>query len=68
MTEHTKPTRETREADRAALDAPHAAQEDPTPEELEAAERTPAASPETAEHYREMTERGADQQGEGRIP
>ena len=38
----------------------------PTPEEEQAAERAqmPAG---TAEHYQEMAERGAHQQGEGRI-
>ncbi len=32
------------------------------------AERAPGPDPETAMHYREMVERGAHQQGEGRIP
>jgi hypothetical protein len=66
MTEHTKPTQETREADRAAMDAPHGADQELTPELEEAAERN-SVSPETAEHYQEMTERGANQEGEGRI-
>lgn len=68
MTEHTKPSPETRQVDRAAMDAPHTAQEELTPEEEAAAERAPAPSEETAEHYREMVERGANQQGEGRVP
>lgn len=68
MTEHTKPSPETREADQSALDAPHAAQEELTPEEEAAAERAPGPEGETAEHYQEMAERGAHQQGEGRIP
>jgi hypothetical protein len=66
MTEHTKPTQETREADRAAMDAPHGAVEELTPEVEEAAERN-SVSPETPQHYQEMTERGAHQEGEGRI-
>jgi hypothetical protein len=68
MTEHTTPTRETREADRAAVHAPHTAEEELTPEEEAAAERAPVDGGDTAEHYREMTERGAHQQGEGRTP
>jgi hypothetical protein len=66
MTEHTKPTEETRQADRSALEAEHTAGQEPTPEEEQAAERN-VVSPETPEHYREMTERGANQEGEGRI-
>ena len=66
MTEHTKPNEETRQADRNALEAEHAAGQEPTPEEEQAAERN-AVSPETPQHYQEMTERGANQQGEGRI-
>ncbi|HVF74223.1 MAG TPA: hypothetical protein VM938_04180 [Acidimicrobiales bacterium] len=66
MTEHTKPNEETRQADRDALNAEHTAGQEPTPEEEQAAERN-TVSPETPEHYQEMTERGANQQGEGRI-
>ena len=53
--------------------APHAADRPPTTEEDEAAERArrdPALSgdqAEVGEHYREMTERGTHQEGEGRI-
>jgi hypothetical protein len=68
MTEHTTPSPETRAADRAAVEASHTADEQATPEEEAAAERTPAPDPETAEHYEEMAERGAHQRGEGRIP
>lgn len=67
MTDHTKPDAQTRDADRAAVDAPHAADTEPTAEEEQAAERA-QVSPETPEHYQEMTDIGADQQGEGRIP
>ncbi|MDQ1438380.1 MAG: hypothetical protein QOK43_2009 [Acidimicrobiaceae bacterium] len=64
--EHTKPTAETRQADRADAQAEHGAFEELTPEDEQAVEgRTP--SPGVAEHYEEMTERGANQQGEGRI-
>lgn len=67
MTEHTTPDPQTREADRAAVDAPHTAGPEPTDEEEQAAEQA-QVSPETPEHYEEATERGATQQGEGRIP
>ena len=58
----------TREAGARDAEAPHGAQETPTPEELEAADRYGGASAETGEHYEEALERGASQQGEGRIP
>lgn len=66
MTEHTKPNAETRDADRAAVNAEHDAPQTPTPEEEQAAERN-SVDPEVAETYQEMTERGAKQKGEGRI-
>ncbi len=40
---------------------------EPTPEELKLAEDL-ELDPEVARNYKEMTERGADQQGEGRVP
>jgi len=67
MTEHTRPDEQTKEADRAAVDAPHTADEEPTAEEERAAEQA-RTSAETSEHYEEMAETGAAQQGEGRIP
>ena len=39
----------------------------PTPGEEEAAERSDPVSDETREAYKEMVERGAHQEGEGRI-
>lgn len=39
----------------------------PTPEEEEAAERN-ELDPHAAESYKEAARRGADQQGEGRLP
>jgi hypothetical protein len=66
MTEHTKPTEATREADRAAVDADHKAAEVLLPEEEAAAERN-KLDPEVEEHYKEMVEKGAEQKGEGRI-
>jgi hypothetical protein len=40
----------------------------PTPEEEAAAERAGEPGDETRRDYKEMAERGARQQGEGRIP
>lgn len=66
MTNRTTPNKETREADRQAVEAEHGAPQTPTPEEEQAAERN-TPSPEAAEHNKEMMERGAHQKGEGRI-
>lgn len=41
--------------------------EEPTPEEEAAAERAAEQAPDIEEPYREMTERGAHQEGEGKI-
>ena len=40
----------------------------PTEAEARAADSNPPLDPEVGEHYQEMTERGANQRGEGRIP
>ena len=57
-------------AEAEAADAQvHAAPDEmPSPEDEEAAERAPAESPEVSENYREAIERGARQEGEGRLP
>ena len=63
----TRPSAETRAAERDESDARHDAGRAPTRDEETAAEgNTPDA--ETAEHYEEMVERGANQEGEGRVP
>lgn len=67
MSERTQPDQATVEADRAAAQAPHGASEVPTPEEEGAAEAN-AVSEATRQSYEEMTEKGANQQGEGRLP
>ena len=41
--------------------------EEPTPEEEQAAERAAADSPDVEEPYRDMTEKGAHQKGEGAV-
>ena len=58
----------TKDADRKAAHAEHGAPEVPTAAEMDAAGQHPQASPETAEHYEEMTEKGANHKGEGRLP
>jgi hypothetical protein len=67
MTDHTKPDEATRQADRNALDAEHGAPEVPTQDEDAAADRMKDLDPGVREHYQEMTEKGAEQKGEGRI-
>jgi hypothetical protein len=66
MTDHTKPTTETRAAEREEADAPHASDREPTAEE-EAATEGLTVDPKTEASEKEMAERGANQKGEGRI-
>jgi hypothetical protein len=66
MDDRTTPSRETREAEREEAGAAHDADRPPTTEEAAAAQEHDA-DPDTATHYEEMAERGADQRGEGRI-
>jgi hypothetical protein len=47
-------------------DTEHEAGRGPTPDEEAAAERADAHPDEVAESYREMTRKGAEQEGEGR--
>ncbi len=63
----TTPDKRTIKEDRAALDASHEAGPGPTPDEEAAADRTSgSAHAGVAEHYEEMIERGAAQEGEGK--
>jgi hypothetical protein len=48
------------------MDAGHAPDREPTPDE-EAVAETLELDPEVVEHEKEMAERGANQKGEGRI-
>jgi hypothetical protein len=69
MTEPTQPTRpsaETREAERAEAQAKHESDRAPTPDEEAVAAQD--VEPGVAEHEEEMLKRGANQQGEGRVP
>jgi len=66
MTDHTKPSPETRAAEREEASAPHQSDREPTKDEAAAAEVL-ELDPEVAKHEQEMAERGAKQKGEGRI-
>jgi hypothetical protein len=69
MTEPTQPVRpsaETREAEHAEAQAKHESDRAPTPDEEAVAAQE--VEPDVAEHEEEMLKRGANQQGEGRVP
>jgi hypothetical protein len=63
----TRPSAETREAERAEAQVTHESDRAPTPQE-EAAAEAREVDPDLAEHEKEMLKRGANQQGEGRLP
>ena len=63
----TRPSSETREAERAEGSQTAAADREPTPEEEKIADSL-ELDPEVAKHEKEMLERGAHQQGEGKLP
>jgi hypothetical protein len=67
VNETTRPSSETREAERAEASTPAHADREATPEEAELADRN-ELDPEVVEHEREMAERGSNQKGEGRVP
>jgi hypothetical protein len=67
MSEPTRPTPVTREAERAEAEVHAQPDRLPTPEEEAEAEEKDL-DPEVADHEREMLERGANQRGEGRLP
>ncbi len=63
----TTPDKDTIKEDRAALDADHQPDRAPTPDEEAAAERSAgAADSDVSEHYEDMMEKGAAQEGEGK--
>jgi hypothetical protein len=64
----TTPDRATIAEDRKALDDDHQADREPTEDEEAAAERRGDVDPAVAEAYQDAIERGAAQEGEGRIP
>jgi len=63
----TRPNAETRAAEREEADRGAVADREPTTDEAERADAH-RADPDVAEHEREMAERGANQEGEGRLP
>jgi hypothetical protein len=63
----TRPSGETRAAERADAERTAGADRTPTAEEAALADAVDP-DPAVAEHEKEMAERGARQQGEGRIP
>lgn len=67
MPDPTKPSSETRAAEREEMDAKHEADRAPSDDEAAAAP-SHTSDPDVAAHEQEMAERGVDQQGEGRIP
>ena len=70
--DETKPNSATEEEDRNEADAPHSADRAPTEDEErlaeESRERYGDDAKSVAEHERSMSERGANEKGEGRIP
>jgi hypothetical protein len=67
VTERTRPSAETREAEQREAKMHASGEPTPTPDEERAAEAV-ELDPKVAEAYEEQLERGANQQGEGRIP
>jgi hypothetical protein len=63
----TRPSSETREAERAEATKTAAADRQPTPDEEKIADSL-EVDPDVAAHEEEMMERGANQQGEGKLP
>jgi hypothetical protein len=61
----TKPSRATRDEEELDAKVPAGADEI---DERAFPKQDPDLDPEVAEHYEEMTERGAKQRGEGRLP
>ena len=65
--DQTRPSDQTRKTEAEDARTTAHADREPTPDEEKAAEGLDV-DPEVAEHYEEMAERGANQQGEGRLP
>jgi hypothetical protein len=65
---HTRPNATTRDAEEADAQVHATPDELPTPEEEAAAERAGKPNADVERNYEEAMERGARQEGEGRIP
>jgi hypothetical protein len=64
----TRPSGTTKQAEEADAQVHAAPDEMPTPEEEAAAERADGIDADVEENYEDAMERGAHQQGEGRLP
>jgi hypothetical protein len=67
MATPTRPSRETRDAEREEADRKAGADREPTEDEERLAEQH-TTDESVAEHEAEMLEKGAHQEGEGRVP
>jgi hypothetical protein len=65
--DQTRPSEQTRAAERTEASVHAGADRMPTPEEEQIADSL-ERDPDVTEHEKEMAERGAKQKGEGRIP
>lgn len=65
MSDHTRPTDDTRAEEAREAKKAHDAGREPTPEEAAAAEKN-STDPATRKAYEEALERGANQEGEGK--
>ena len=66
--DRTRPSAETRAEETAEAKVTVGAGRPPTEAEERAADGNADLGPEVGAHYEEMTERGANQRGEGRVP
>jgi hypothetical protein len=64
----TRPSGETRSADRAEAEVRAGADRPPTQDEVAVAEEEPPVDDDQRAHAEEMLDLGANQKGEGRIP
>ena len=67
MFRRTRPSRRTRAEERKDAAVPAQPDREPTPDEAAAADQQ-TLDPDAARHAEEMYQRGADEQGEGRLP
>lgn len=63
----TRPSDQTHASEKDDARTPAGADRAPTADEEKAAEGL-AVDPDVAQHYKDMAERGANQEGEGRLP
>ena len=66
--DQTRPSNETRAEEAKDANVKAEPDDQPTAEEEEAAERAEGIDEDVERNYKEATERGANQKGEGRLP